>query len=82
VLLELAHDLADTDQREPNQREKAQVAFFRISLEERVWNMKIGTTEHARYDGTLWIAEPFVRRGMVSDIRAVLSGTGRHLPIK
>lgn len=73
VLLKLARDLADIDQREPNQNEKAQVAFFRILPHERVWNMKVGSTEHARFDGKMWIAEQFVHRGLVSDMQAIFS---------
>lgn len=79
ALRQLARDLADIDQRELNQKEKAQAAFFRISLQERVWNMKVGATQHARFDGTMWIAERFVQRGLAPDILAVLSGTRRHL---
>lgn len=79
VLLQLARDLADIDQREPNQHEKAQVAFFRISLHERVWNMKVRANEHSRFDGKMWIAEQFVQRGLVPDIMGVFSGTSRHL---
>jgi hypothetical protein len=79
VLLELARDLADIEQIEPNQREKARVAFFHIRLEERVWNMRIGGAEHARYDGTLWIADQFAKRGLVSAIRAILSNVRQQL---
>ncbi len=73
VLLELACDLADIHRIEANQREKAQVAFFHIRLSERVWNMQIGSVEHARYDGKLWIADQFVKRGLVSNIQATVS---------
>jgi hypothetical protein len=80
VLLELARDLADIDPREPNQRDKAQAAFFRIRSGERVWNMPIGNAKHARYDGTLWIAERFVKRGLAPAIKATLSNVRQQLP--
>ncbi|MGH7135832.1 MAG: hypothetical protein ACREHD_08840, partial [Pirellulales bacterium] len=47
--------------------------FFRILLEERVWNMSTGAAKHARFSGQTWIAQHFVQRGLQSDIQAVLS---------
>ena len=73
VLFKIAGDLADIHNLEANQREKVQVAYFHIQLGERVWKMQIGGTEHSRYSGKLWIAEEFVKRGLVSSIEATLS---------
>ena len=79
VLLEVARDLADFHWVEANQRDKAQVAFFHIRLAERVWNMRIGSEEHARYDGKMWIADQFVKRGLVSSIQATLNNVRQQL---
>lgn len=79
VLLDLARDLASIEDREPNQREKAQSAFFRLISGERVWNMRTDESQHGRYQGTLWIHPELRDRGLTGSIEEVLHGKRRRL---
>jgi hypothetical protein len=78
----LAQDLADIDNQEPNQRSKAEVMFLRIPLGERVGNMNDGDRKHIRYEGTVWIADKFERKGLADSIKDVLQGARDSLGIQ
>ena len=82
ALLDLARDLASIEDREPNQREKTQSAFFRLVSGERVWNMRTDESRHGRYQGTLWIHLALWDRGLAGAIEEVLYGKRRRLQTK
>ena len=71
ILSDLARDLADMQDQQPGQRE-TQVAFFRVRIGDRVWQMNIADRQHTRYQGKLWIADQFTSRG--TEISEILAG--------
>jgi hypothetical protein len=76
----LAMDLADIEHTEPNQRTKAQAAFYRIAHGERVWGMAgVAGDKHSRWKGSLWIADQFSAKGLEKSIRDVLAGRSARL---
>lgn len=62
TLTQLVCDLAEREDKEPEQWRKARVAYYRLPLGERTWGMNTGDERHGRYTGALWIAPPFLAR--------------------
>ena len=83
TLAQLARDLADIDNQEPDRWEGrlqgGQSYCYAILVGERVADMRVGDMEHGRYRGTLWIAPTLIAKGLEAPIKRVLAGQQRRL---
>jgi hypothetical protein len=79
TLLQLARDLADREDKEPEQWRKARLAYYCLPPGERIWGMDTGDERHGRYTGALWIAPLFLSRDFGPSIAAVLAGRAQRL---